>query len=123
MLSLSRFFKSFRYAGRGLRQVFREEQSFRLQILAAILVVILAFYFQIATWQIIVLFLVITLVLVLELINSIFERMVDIIKPGIHEYVRGIKDIMAAAVLLASLAAIIIGLFIFWPYLRAVVSF
>lgn len=117
MFSLKKFFNSFRYAGRGLLQVFYEEQSFRLQILATIIVIILAIYFKLAIWQIIVLFLVITSVLVLELINSIFERMVDIIKPGIHEYARSIKDIMAATVLIASVVAVIVGILIFWPYL------
>lgn len=117
MFSLKKFIKSFRHAGRGLLQVFYEEQSFRLQILAAILIIILAIYFKLVAWRWVVLLLIITLVLVLELINSIFERLVDIIKPGVHEYAKSIKDIMAATVLIASIAALIVGIIIFWPYL------
>jgi diacylglycerol kinase len=56
-------------------------------------------------------------VLVLEIINSIFERIVDVYKPRLNPYVRDIKDMMAAAVLIASLGAAIIGLMIFIPYL------
>jgi diacylglycerol kinase len=61
-------------------------------------------------------------VLVLELMNSIFERMVDILKPRIHHYVEDIKDIMAGTVLVASLGSALIGLLIFWPYIVRMVA-
>jgi diacylglycerol kinase len=54
-------------------------------------------------------------VLVLELINSSMERLVDLVKPQLHESARDIKDLMAAAVLMASFFAVLIGLMIFLP--------
>ncbi len=116
MFSLSRLFRSFHYAGRGLFRVFREEQSFRIQILAGILVLILALFFHIKVWEAVTLLLVIMMVLVLELINSVFERVVDVLKPRMHPYVETVKDIMAAVVLISSLGAIVIGLLILGPY-------
>ena len=56
-------------------------------------------------------------VLIMELINTIMERVVDILKPRVHPYVRLIKDLMAASVLLASILAVIVGLIIFIPYI------
>lgn len=67
-------------------------------------------------WVIIIL--VITLVLLLELLNTVIERMIDVIKPKIHEYVRVIKDVMAAAVLISSLAAVVVGIIVFYPYVQ-----
>lgn len=99
--------------------VWREEQSFRIQALAGAAVLILAIVWRLSNLEKIILILVIAAVLVLELTNSIFERVADLLKPRAHVYVEAIKDIMAAAVLLASLAAVVIGLIIFWPHLLA----
>jgi len=46
---------------------------------------------------------------VLELANSIFERWLDIVSPRVGAQVRDAKDIMAAAVLVCSLAALAVG--------------
>ncbi len=117
MFSLSRLIKSFRYAGRGLLKVFREEQSFRIQVLAGLLVLILALLFRVKVWEAVALLLVIMMVLVLELINSVFERVIDVLKPRMHPYVETVKDIMAAVVLISSFGAILVGVLILGPYL------
>ncbi len=122
MFNFRKIIKSFRYALKGLVLVFKEEQNFRIQIIAALAVFILMFVFETKNWEKVALILVISLVLVLELINSIFERVVDILKPRVHFYVEAIKDIMAAAVFLASLTALAVGLIIFIPYICVSVS-
>ena len=112
-MSIKRLIKSFAHALRGVRVVFHSEQSFRLQSLAAVVIVLLAIWFRVNAFEWIVLLLMIGLVLTLELINSVFERIVDTFKPRIHTIVRDIKDIMAATVLLMSLVALVIGVIIF----------
>ena len=57
-------------------------------------------------------------VLVMELFNTILERVVDILKPRVHPYAQLIKDIMAATVLIASIGAIVVGITIFYPYIK-----
>jgi len=121
MINPSRLKKSFKYAFRGVWIVFNSEQSFRLQLFAAIVVGMLGMWFQIRRSEWIVLLLLIGSILSLELINSVFERMIDAFKPRIHPIVRDIKDIMAATVLIVSCIAVIIGLIIFVPYVRALV--
>lgn len=97
--------------------IFKEEQNFRIQILAGAVALTLMFVLPTRNWEKTALILVVSFVLVLELINSIFERVVDMMKPRVHFYVEAVKDIMAAAVFLASLAALAVGLIIFLPYL------
>ena len=60
-------------------------------------------------------------VLVLELLNSMIERLVDLVKPRMHGYVHDIKDLMAATVLLASLFAFAVVSLIVWPHLSQVI--
>jgi undecaprenol kinase len=116
MDNLKRLFKSFRYAWRGLKYVLRNEQNFQLEILGGVFVIILMYLFPTRSLEKIALFIVIFAVLVIELINTIFERVVDMLKPRMHPYAQLVKDIMAAAVLLSSIGAVIVGVVIFWPY-------
>lgn len=122
MFSLTQVAKSFRYAAKGIVTVAKEEQSFRIQLVAAAVVVVLMFALGLKVSEKALLTMAVVLVLVLELVNSIFERMVDILKPRIHHYVEDIKDIMAGTVLVASLGALLIGLLIFWPYVVRMVA-
>ncbi len=122
MFRLSQFLKSFRYAFKGFYIVWKEEQSFRIQILAAVLVLILAFWLKIKLWEIIILVLISVFVLVLEILNSVLERVVDAMRPRINVFVEAIKDMMAAGVLLASVSSVIIGILIFWPYIKKLIS-
>jgi diacylglycerol kinase len=117
MIKFKRLLKSFTYAFKGLYKVFKEEQNLKIQSFIALAVVAAGFIFNIkkTEWLIIILFIV--LVILMEIVNSAVERVTDILKPRIHDYVKEIKDIMAAAVMVSSVAAAIIGLIIFWPYL------
>ena len=72
--------------------------------------------FPLRTTERIVIVLLITMVLTMELLNTALEYFTDLLKPRLHQYVERIKDIMAGAVLLTSLAAVVVGLLIFVPY-------
>lgn len=111
-----RLIKSFFYAIRGLRTVFVSELSFRLQILASLVVIFLMFWFPLALWQRIILMALVAAVLVLEVLNTVVERLVDAFKPRVHPVVAEVKDMMAGAVLIAALVAAIVGILVFWPY-------
>ena len=97
--------------------MFGAEQSFRIQVAIALLVMVAGIVFQVKTYEWIILVLLVGSVLTLELINSIFERMVDSFKPRIHPMVKDIKDIMAGAVLIVSVIATVVGITIFYPHL------
>ncbi len=116
MSSLRQFTKSFRFALRGLWLVYRHEQNFRIQLIAYIAVLALAAFLRVQPWGLVAIVLAGGIVLVLECINSAVERLLDLVQPRLHGYVREIKDIMAAAVLVASVSAALIGIAILVPY-------
>lgn len=116
MFSLKRLIKSFGDALRGVREVFKSEQNFRLQVLIAIFVILALIYFPLRSWERIILVLLIMAVLAMELLNSAFERLSDLLKPRLNHYIGAVKDIMAAAVLLTSVGALVIGIIILWPH-------
>lgn len=117
MFQIRKLLHSFYFACKGIKYVFRNEQNFRIQIAVGLLVILLMLLLSVKIWEAIILILLITLVLVLELINTIFEKIIDLLKPRLHNYVEIIKDMMSAAVLLSAVGSGIIGLLIFVPYL------
>lgn len=120
MNPLSIFLRSLRHACRGLSDVFKAEQSFRLQVGITVVVIALSVLFQLAWWEFFLLFLLCGAVLVLEIVNSILERLADAVHPRLSPMVREVKDMMAGAVLLTSLLALIVGLIIFYPHFEEV---
>jgi diacylglycerol kinase len=117
MIRIKRLLKSFRYAFKGLARVFREEQNIKIQSFAGILVVLVGLFFGVSRADWLILIITISVVILMEILNSAVERVTDLLKPRLDIYVKEIKDIMAAAVMFASLSSVVIGLIIFWPYL------
>ena len=117
MISWLRLKKSFVYAYRGLSRVYREEQNFRLEIAVGVLVMVIALILGLSAVEMSILALTIGFVLLMEIVNSLMELMSDLLKPKLNVYVHAIKDIGAAAVLLASTVAVLVGLLIFGRHL------
>ena len=114
--------KSFFYAFRGIGYALREEPNFRAECVIAVIVIILMFIFPLSQSERVLVIVAIFLVLVLELINTALERTMDILKPRVHPYVQTVKDVMAWAVLITTLGAAAIGLFIFSPFVLALLT-
>ncbi len=111
------FRKSFSHAVAGLRYALREERNFQIEVVIGIIVVMLALLFPLSPVERSVMFLLIGTVLTLELLNTAFERLLDMLKPRIHPYVKVVKDMVAGAVLIGSLTSLTIGLIIFLPHI------
>jgi len=121
IFNFKKFTQSVSYAIRGLRSVSRE-QNFRIQVVSALSVIVLIILLGLKVWETVALLMMITLVLVLEIINSIFECIVDILEPRVHPHAKTIKDMMASAVLIASLGAFLVGILILWPYFKNIMQ-
>ncbi|HAI73873.1 MAG TPA: diacylglycerol kinase [Candidatus Moranbacteria bacterium] len=119
MNRIKQFAQSLSCATRGLSHIIKNEKNFQNELAAAALVVFVMFYFDVTRTEMTALVLVIAGVLIMELLNTIVERVVDILKPKVHPYARLIKDLMAATVLISVIFAIVIGLIIFLPYIFA----
>ena len=116
MIRIKRLFSSFHYAFKGLFKTIKEEQNLQIQIFFLLIVIILGFLFNITKIEWCVLLIVSSLVILMEITNSATERVTDVLKPRINSYVKEIKDIMAAAVMISSILAVVVGIIIFWPY-------
>ncbi len=114
---MRRLKKSVGYAFHGIVYAFKHERNFQIECLVAFLVLVLAFWLQVESVEKGILFVIIGLVLGMELINTAFERVIDMLKPRVHPYARVVKDVMAGAVLFISFIAVLIGILIFLPYL------
>lgn len=117
MIRVKRLLKSFRYAFKGIARVFREEQNIKIQTTVGLAVIFFAAICQVTRFEWLVLIIVITVVILMEILNSAVERVTDLLKPRLDIYVKEIKDIMAAAVMFSSISAVIIGIIIFAPRL------
>jgi diacylglycerol kinase (ATP) len=104
-----RFAERLGFASAGLRLVFRREKSFRAQcvLAAAAAVVVIALRPGLLWTALIVL--AAAVVLALELVNSAIEYLADRLHPGPAREIGAAKDAAAAAVLLASFAAAVVG--------------
>lgn len=119
MNRINQFTKSLACAFRGLGYILRNEKNFQNELAIAFVVILAMIYFQVTRMETVALVLVIVGVLIMELLNTVVERVVDILKPRVHPYARLIKDMMAAVVLISAIFAVVIGLIIFLPYILA----
>lgn len=105
--------KSFTYALNGIKDAIKSEPNFRFHLFAAVIVIVMAFVLNFSAIEISIIVIAIAMVITLELINTIVEKLVDLYSEEISEKARVIKDMSAAVVLLGSIFAAIIGLVIF----------
>lgn len=120
---MRRFIRSCSYAVKGILFALKNERNFQIEIVFGILALFGMFFFPLSGLERGLIILSVTLVLTLELANTALERVMDILKPRIHPYARVIKDMMAGAVLLTTLAALAIGIVIFSPYVLLLFRF
>ena len=108
---------AFKNAFAGLFVFFKRGEHAKLHLIATLLVVLLGWFFNISKTDWVLSLLCIALVLSVEAVNSALEYLVDLASPNFHPLAKKSKDIAAAAVLIAAIFALIIGLIIFLPYL------
>ena len=111
---------SFRYAAQGLAYGFRSQRNFRIHVVTGSLVFALGLWLGLPTAQLAVLVLTVAAVLVLELINTATEAVVDLaIGRQFHPLARIAKDCAAAAVLVAAMASLLVAVLLLAPPLLA----
>ncbi len=107
----------FRYAFNGLKTAFTIHSSFRIHILMAVIVYSFGFILNLNLTQWVFTSTAIIFVVVSELFNTAIEHICDFIHIKHHKDIKTIKDISAAAVLVAVLNAVITGGIIFIPHI------
>jgi len=113
--SFKKRIKSFTYAFQGFKPVFLYEHNVYIHILAAVVVIVAGFYFELTKLEWIAIVFSIGLVFICEFLNSAIETLADVVSPEKNKGIKKVKDIAAAAVLIAAITAVIIALIIFIP--------
>ena len=107
---------SFRYAFQGLIYAFLSQRNFRIHVFSGIIAFGLGVWLKLDFNHLAILILTIAAVLVLELLNTAVEAVVDLaIGRRFHPLARIAKDCSAAAVLVASISASLIAFFLLLP--------
>ena len=101
---------------RGIKVVLQEPNAIIHVVLAAAAVA-LGVYFQISTMEWVAVVLAISMVLGAEAMNTGIEKAVDLASPDWHATAGQAKDVAAAAVLICSIGAAVVGALIFVPKL------
>lgn len=103
------------HALRGLK-VFVSQTNARIHGVAALIVVALGWWLQVSRGEWLALVLAMGLVMATEALNTALELAVDLASPEWHALARDAKDVAAAAVLMASFCAAVVGLVVFVPH-------
>lgn len=114
---MKKFIKGFQYAAEGLLYAFRTQTNMKVHLLIAIVVIIFGIILKISSTEWLFISFAIILVLIAELFNTAIETLTDLTTKEIHPLAKITKDTAAAAVLLTSMLAIIIGVYVFWKYI------
>ncbi|HUH33526.1 MAG TPA: diacylglycerol kinase family protein [Daejeonella sp.] len=112
---MRKFLLSFTYAWKGLSYAFRTQLNFKVHSFAALLALLLGYRFDISIEEWLWIILAIGIVLIAELFNTALEVLVDLVSPGYHAKAGIVKDVSAAAVLITTFLAGLIGLMVFVP--------
>ncbi|MDP4745566.1 MAG: diacylglycerol kinase [Porticoccaceae bacterium] len=105
---LARIWAATIYSVDGLRACFRSEEAFRLELILSLIFGPLAFILGETAIEIAMLLLAIALVLLVELLNSAIEAVVDRVGMDYHELSKKAKDIASGAVFISLMTFLLI---------------
>lgn len=112
--------QSFKYAWEGILAFFRAEHNAIIHLMASIAVVCLALVFRVTRTEAVALILSIGFVWATELFNTAIEKMMDMVSTERLPEIKLIKDVSAAAVLVAAFCALLVGCIVFIPKISAI---
>lgn len=107
--------KSFGYALQGLKSFFKTQHNAWIHVVATVVVIVAGFLFKVSLKEWIALSFAIALVFISELFNTAIEFLCDKVSPELDPKIKLVKDISAAAVLIAAIVAVVVGAIVFVP--------
>lgn len=118
----SNLFVSFKYAWTGVTYAFQTQRNFRIHIVVGLFAIGLSIFLHLNRVEIAIIGLTIGAVLTMELLNTALESVVDLtVRQTYHELAKIAKDCAAGAVLISSLAAVLVAGSLLLPPLIALV--
>lgn len=107
--------RAFRHAFHGWWYVIRTQRNAWIHAVMTMAVIAVAFVLQLSLQDWAILLLTIALVWIAEFLNTALEAVVDLASPQHHPLAKTGKDVGAAAVLIAALTSVLVGLLILGP--------
>lgn len=118
-MQIHKLTNSFNNAIEGLIHAFRTQRNMKIHFAIAFLVMLASLFTDVSSRELILLFFAISFVIAMELINTSIEIVIDLVSQEYRLQARIAKNIAAAAVLMASINAIVLGYFIFLDEIRS----
>jgi diacylglycerol kinase (ATP) len=115
----NRFWAAFDYAFQGILYATRTQRNMRVHLVAGALALFATLYLRLERAYVAVVVIAIALVIALELVNTAIEAVVDLMTVAHHPLAKIAKDAAAGAVLIASLAAVVVGYLAFYEGVTA----
>ncbi len=109
------FFASVRYSVEGFVAALKHEPSFREDLIFSVLLVPLAIVLPINAVSTALMISSLVLILIVELLNSATEWIIDYLRPERHPLAKRIKDMASAAVFLSYINCIVVWTIMLWP--------
>ena len=113
--SFRNFFSSVRYSIEGFFAAVQHEPSFREDLLFALLLVPFAIILPVNAVSTALMIASLILILIVELLNSAIEWVIDYLRPEQHPLAKRIKDMASAAVFLSYINCIVVWTIMLWP--------
>jgi len=113
----SGFWRSFSFAGQGVWHVVRTQRNMRVHLVAGAGVITAGLVLGVSAVDWACVLTAIGLVLTAEALNTVVEAVVDLCADEYHPLAKIAKDVAAGAVLIASAAALGVGIAVFLPRL------
>lgn len=116
---MRRFAHSIVNAMRGIRDLIRTQPNFCIELVIAALVLWAAYALHLRALERVAIVMMVVFVLTAEAANSVLENILDGVSKHYSPRFRMAKDMLAAITLIAAIGAVIIGVIIFYPYIRS----
>ena len=106
----------------GMFFLLKNEEAIKVQSFVFLIIIALGFYFEINSKEWIIQIILIGFILTTEALNTVAEKICDLINPKYDERIKLIKDISAGAVSFAVLSSLIILVIIYFPYIKQLIN-
>jgi diacylglycerol kinase len=117
MINIKAIFKSIKFAYEGLLHVVKTQNNARFHLLATIIVIGISIWLKLNPIEWCLILIAISLVWIAECFNTTLESFFDLVNPEPHPLVKNGKDSGAAAVLIAAILSVTLGVIVLGPSL------
>ena len=116
-MKVKKLVDSFNYAIEGIIYSIRTQRNMKIHMIAAILVLVATFFYDLSKIELLIITITISLVIVAEMINTAVEAAIDATTNFYHPLVKIAKNVAAGAVLVSAINSVLVGYVIFWDRL------